>query len=177
MKKIFVAYPSWNFDDTYSWTECDECEGGELWEDNVLGYVNSLIGCDALPADEYYAADNAMGYSGRIHNDVGEVYLFQKDALVAMYWQEDDSVFTGFHKPFQLLNKRLAYEDNTEALTELAIKLNTLNDTDKYKMQQLIRARKYDRAEDWLFVLNHLDEHFFRLFIEAWCALAKEIKK
>ena len=173
MKKIFVAYPFWNYDDTYTWVECDECEGSDLWEDDVLGYVNSLIGCDALPADEYYAADNPMGYSGRIHNDKGEVYLFQKDALVAMYWQEDDSVFSGFHKPFQLLNKRLANEDNLEAMKELAIELNALNDNDKYKMLQMIRMKKYDRAEDWLFVLNHLDELFFRAFFEVWSSLLK----
>ena len=91
MKRIVEAILDWNYDDTYSWVECNECEGSELWEDDVLGYVNSLIGCDALPADEYYAADNPMGYSGRIHNDKGEVYLFQKDALVAMYWQEEET--------------------------------------------------------------------------------------
>lgn len=168
MKRIVEAILDWNYDDTYSWVECNECEGSELWEDDVLGYVNSLIGCDALPADEYYAADNAMGYSGRIHNDKGEVYLFQKDALVAMYWQEDDSVFNGFHKPFQLLNKRLAKEDNIEALTELAYKLNALNDKDKEKMKYLVRAKKFERAEDWLLVLNHLDEYFFKLFLDIW---------
>ena len=131
MKRIVEAILDWNYDDTYSWVECNECEGSKFWEDDVLGYVNSLIGCDALPADEYYAADNAMGYSGRIHNDKGEVYLFQKDALVAMFWQEEEDTFPSFKPPFEVFNKYISKKVSVEDVNALAEKMYSLNLTEK----------------------------------------------
>lgn len=160
MKRIVGAILFWNCDDTYSWEDCHECEGSDSWEDkdDVLGFVNSHIG-GILPADLYYAADNPMGYSGRIHNDKGEVYLFQKDALVAMFWQEEEIAFSGFQEPFESLNKLFNGDDDIEAKSELAEKLDSLSNSDQTKVLAILKVRDYSRAEYLLSDLNHLDEY------------------